>query len=194
MFIAAHIFLIALSNVLVQFPFQCFGLNTTYGAFTYPFIFILSDLNTRLYGKQAAFSVIFKAMLPALVISFVISSYSLWHVAMAEPFWLSFRVSVASFIAYVCGQLMDIHIFSSLRQRRPWYIAPTISSILSNTFDTFCFFAIAFYHSSHPFMREHWMDVASVDLFFKCLISLVAFVPIYGLILSRLQSRTLQGA
>ncbi len=184
-----HIFIIALSNVLVQYPFQLWGYNTTYGAFTYPVIFILSDLTTRLYGKEKAMRVIMLAMMPALVISFLFSSYSLSHAHFAHPILLSFRVALASLTAYALGQCLDITIFAKLRQNKRWYIAPAISSLFGNIFDTYCFFFVAFFYSSHPFMAHHWLEVANVDLVFKCLISILAFVPAYGLVLSLLKKK-----
>lgn len=180
MFWLGHLVLIVLSNVLVQYPFTFHGLHTTYGAFTYPFIFILSDLATRLYGRDYARKVIFIAMIPALILSYGISSMS------TAGSYIALRVAVASFSAYVVGQLLDISLFARFRKQGRWWLAPLCSNSIGNVFDTFCFFSIAFFHSSNPFLATHWVEIACVDLLVKMIISIVAFIPAYGWLLRRL--------
>jgi uncharacterized integral membrane protein (TIGR00697 family) len=180
-FILAHIAIIAISNTLVQYPFELLGFRTTWGAFSYPLIFVLTDLATRFLGQQQARAVIYAAMLPGLFCSYLVSNYA----TDANLFIynaLSLRIALASFFAYFLGQILDITIFQWLRQRR-WWVAPTIANIFGNLFDTYCFFAFAFYHSAQNYLSSHWLEVATIDLMFKLMISLGSFVPLYGLIL-----------
>lgn len=180
--ILAHIIIICLSNILVQYPFTLFGYSTTWGAFSYPLIFILTDLSTRLLGQRTARKIIFGAMVPALVGSYLISNWTTQSSLFAHnP--LALRIASASFCAYVLGQLLDITIFQKLRQQQKWWVAPSIANMFGNFFDTYCFFFIAFYHGSNHFLSIHWLEIATVDLVFKILISLISFVPLYGLIL-----------
>ena len=187
--IAFHIFIIIASNYLVQFPMQLFGWQTTWGAFSFPFIFLATDLTVRLLGKQSARRVIAYVMLPALLVSYVVSvlfQEGSFRGAVALLVLNTFvlRISLASFAAYAVGQLVDIQVFDRLRQLKQWWIAPTASTVLGNLLDTFVFFAIAFWHSSNAFMAEHWIEIAVVDYVVKILISLLLFIPLYGLLLN----------
>ncbi|NLY13532.1 MAG: 7-cyano-7-deazaguanine/7-aminomethyl-7-deazaguanine transporter [Gammaproteobacteria bacterium] len=187
--IAFHIFIIIASNYLVQFPMQLFGWQTTWGAFSFPFIFLATDLTVRLLGKQPARRVIAYVMLPALLVSYVVSvlfQEGTFRGAAALLVLNTFvlRISLASFAAYAVGQLADIQVFDRLRQLKQWWIAPTASTVLGNLLDTFVFFAIAFWHSSNTFMAEHWVEIAVVDYVIKILISLLLFIPLYGLLLN----------
>lgn len=166
----------------MQFPFVFLGFRTTFGAFTYPFIFILTDLSTRLLGQSEARKVIMLAMLPGLVCSFLISNYYSQGDLLA-PNAVALRIALASLAAYVVGQLLDIVVFQKLRNHPKWWVAPSVSNAVGNLFDTFCFFFVAFYHSTHLFLSAHWVEIATVDLIFKLSISLLTFVPLYGIIL-----------
>lgn len=189
--IAFHIFIVIASNYLVQFPMQLFGWQTTWGAFSFPFIFLATDLTVRLLGKQPARRVIAYVMLPALLASYIVSV--LFHEGtfggLASLLVLNIfvlRISVASFAAYVVGQLADIQVFDRLRLLKQWWVAPTASTIFGNLLDTFVFFSIAFWHSSNTFMAEHWVEIAVVDYVIKILISLLLFIPLYGVLLNTL--------
>ncbi|WP_133132215.1 7-cyano-7-deazaguanine/7-aminomethyl-7-deazaguanine transporter [Legionella sp. PL877] len=174
--------IIGLSNTLVQYPFTIAGFHTTWGALSYPLIFILTDLTARLSGQAQARKTVFLAMLPAFLCSYLISNwYAQSDLFSYNPVLL--RIALASFLAYVSGQLLDITIFQRLRKQQNWWVAPGVSNVVGNFFDTYCFFFIAFYHSSNPFLSSHWLEIATVDLAFKLLISLVSFIPLYGLIL-----------
>ncbi|CAM3849803.1 7-cyano-7-deazaguanine/7-aminomethyl-7-deazaguanine transporter [Rheinheimera salexigens] len=192
--IAFHILIIISSNYLVQFPIELFGWQTTWGAFSFPFIFLATDLTVRLLGKQPAQRVIGYVMLPALLVSYCVSAlfhegdFHGWGTLLVLNVFV-LRISIASFAAYVVGQLVDVHVFARLRQMRQWWLAPSASTILGNLIDTFVFFFIAFWHSSNPFMAEHWVEIAVVDYVIKLLISLLIFVPMYGLILNALLKR-----
>ncbi|HKM37743.1 MAG TPA: 7-cyano-7-deazaguanine/7-aminomethyl-7-deazaguanine transporter, partial [Thiopseudomonas sp.] len=151
--IAFHIFIVIASNYLVQFPMQLFGWQTTWGAFSFPFIFLATDLTVRLLGKQPARRVIAYVMLPALLVSYAVSVVfqegafrGAESLLVLNTFVL--RISLASFAAYAIGQLADIQVFDRLRQLKQWWVAPTASTVLGNLLDTFVFFAIAFWYSS----------------------------------------------
>ncbi len=188
-----HISIIATSNYLVQIPFQMFGLHTTWGAFTFPFVFLATDLTVRLFGREPARQIIFRAMLPALIISYLISVMFANGTFQSDGL-SSFnafvgRIALASFTAYLVGQLLDITIFNNLRNLRMWWVAPTASTIAGNLIDTISFFAVAFYQSSDTFMAANWMEIAVVDYGWKLAISITFFLPAYGLLLSTLQKR-----
>ncbi|MCO6538878.1 MAG: 7-cyano-7-deazaguanine/7-aminomethyl-7-deazaguanine transporter [Gilliamella sp.] len=184
-----HILVIASSNYLVQIPFEIFGFQTTWGAFTFPFIFLTTDLTIRIYGASLARKIIFVVMIPALLFSYLIS------VLFFETHWVGlsaltefnsfvFRIALASFAAYLVGQLMDITVFNYLRKNRSWWVAPTASAIFGNGIDTIVFFAIAFYQSSDEFMANHWIEISLMDYSFKILICGLFFLPLYGVILN----------
>ncbi len=179
-----HISLIVLSNILVQYPFKLLGLHTTWGAFSYPLIFITTDLTTRLLGAKSARWVIFKSMLPGLLVSFLLASLFNQDTYRLGIFYeLPIRVALACFSAYVIGQLLDIVVFQRVRQNASWWLAPTLATTLGNIIDTFIFFTLAFYQCHHPFLSQHWFEIAWVDFGIKT-ISLLAFIPLYGVILS----------
>ncbi len=186
--IAFHILIIIASNYLVQLPITLFGWHTTWGAFSFPFIFLASDLTVRLLGKGPARQVIARVMIPALLASYVVSvlfqeGAFRGLAALGEYNEFVLRISVASFLAYVLGQLLDIQVFDRLRQLPQWWIAPTASIILGNLLDTFAFFSVAFWRSDNPFMAEHWVEIATVDYGVKLAVSLMLFVPLYGMLL-----------
>jgi uncharacterized integral membrane protein (TIGR00697 family) len=186
-----HIAIIVSSNYLVQIPFTIFGFHTTWGAFTFPFVFLATDLTVRIFGARLARKIIFMVMLPALIASYILS------VVFYEGLYQGFspllelntfvaRIAVASFMAYLLGQILDVQVFNRLRQMKQWWIAPACSTLFGNALDTLAFFGIAFYHSPDLFMAEHWQEIASVDYSFKLIISLGLFVPMYGMLLSYL--------
>lgn len=187
----AHVLIICLSNTLVQYPFVLFGFHTTWGAFSYPLIFILTDLSTRFGGAKQARLIILLAMIPALLCSYFISNYFSLNAIFAYNS-LVLRIAFASFVAYILGQLLDITIFQKLRQRGNWWLAPTVATCFGNLFDTYCFFFIAFFQGVDGFLAQHWLEIATVDLAFKMAISLLSFVPLYGLILKWLLYSRLQ--
>ncbi|MAX31682.1 MAG: hypothetical protein CME72_01270 [Halomonadaceae bacterium] len=192
--VAFHITVIAASNYLVQLPFTLFGFHTTWGAFSFPFIFLTTDLTVRLFGKGPARMIIAKVMLPALLVSYGVSvifpqgSFAGFG-ALTE--WNLFvgRIALASFMAYVLGQLMDIQVFDRLRRLRAWWVAPAVSTLFGNLADTFAFFSIAFHNSPDAFMAANWPEIAWVDYSIKLGISLLLFLPLYGLLLGWLSRR-----
>ncbi|WP_298644771.1 7-cyano-7-deazaguanine/7-aminomethyl-7-deazaguanine transporter [uncultured Cardiobacterium sp.] len=189
-----HNVVIVASNYLVQLPFEIFGLKTTWGAFTYPFIFLTTDLTVRIFGAPLARRIIFCATMPALALSYLVSvlfdggQYTgLAALTAYNPF--VGRIVLASLSAYLIGQLLDITVFNRLRQMRRWWIAPTASAIVGNAIDTIVFFAIAFHHSSDPYMAAHWQEIALVDYAWKITICALFFLPAYGILLRYLTAR-----
>lgn len=191
---AFHLFIIAISNYLVQIPVTLFGLHTTWGAISFPFIFLATDLTIRIYGAATARKIIFMAMLPALLISYVLSvlffeAQFQGTAALTELNTFVARIALASFVAYTLGQLLDVTVFSKLRQTRQWWVAPAASTIIGGFLDTLLFFAIAFYQSTDEFMAANWPEIAAVDYAIKLLVSLSLFVPAYGLLMNTLVKR-----
>ena len=189
-----HIAIITSSNYLVQLPVSIFGFTTTWGAFTFPFIFLATDLTVRIFGAPLARRIILCVMVPALVISYFISalffqgSWQGWE-SLGSLNVMVARIASASFMAYVLGQILDVQVFNRLRQRNSWWVAPTAAMFLGNISDTLAFFFIAFYKSSYAFMAQHWVEIALVDYSFKLLICLIFFLPMYGMLLNVLLKR-----
>ena len=178
-----HLLVITSSNYLVQLPISIFGFHTTWGAFSFPFIFLATDLTVRIFGAPLARRIIFAVMVPALAISYGISALFYmgeWQGFAALGTFNLFvaRIAVASFMAYALGQILDVHVFNRLRQSRRWWLA-----------DTVAFFFIAFWRSPDPFMAAHWGEIALVDYSFKVLISIIFFLPMYGVLLNMLLKR-----
>jgi uncharacterized PurR-regulated membrane protein YhhQ (DUF165 family) len=181
--IAVHIFVIGISNYLVQFPIALFGYEFTIATFTFPFIILATDLTVRLYKDKVARKIIIGAFIPAFFISL---------------YFADLRIAIASVSAYALGQFLDIFVFSRLRKQtnsledlslnKNWYIAPAISTFFAQIIDTYIFYGFAFYNSSDEFMRDHWFSIATNDLLFKLLICYLAFLPFYGLILNLILS------
>ncbi|EPW0368438.1 7-cyano-7-deazaguanine/7-aminomethyl-7-deazaguanine transporter [Klebsiella quasipneumoniae] len=189
-----HLLVITSSNYLVQLPISIFGFHTTWGAFSFPFIFLATDLTVRIFGAPLARRIIFAVMVPALVISYAISALFYmgeWQGFAALGTFNLFvaRIAIASFMAYALGQILDVHVFNRLRQSRHWWLAPTASTLFGNISDTVAFFFIAFWRSPDPFMAAHWGEIALVDYSFKVLISIIFFLPIYGVLLNMLLKR-----
>ena len=143
----------------------------------------------RGFGAKEARWIIFIVMIPALIISYLVSTLfsdsQYQGLSVLSEFNLFvFRIALASFCAYVFGQLLDVLVFNRLRQLKTWWIAPTSSMVFGSMADTYLFFAIAFYASSDPFVAEHWMEIGFVDYLFKLFIGLLLFVPAYGVVLN----------
>ncbi|MDK4683743.1 7-cyano-7-deazaguanine/7-aminomethyl-7-deazaguanine transporter [Kingella negevensis] len=197
-----HILVITSSNYLVQFPFSItlpngFEVHSTWGALTFPFIFLATDLTVRIFGKPLARRIIFFVMFPALIISYALS------VLFAEGQWTGwqslttfsmfvFRIALASFSAYLFGQIMDIFVFNKLRSLKSWWIAPTASMFMGNAMDTIIFFFVAFYASSDSFMAANWTHIAFVDYLFKLVICMGLFLPAYGVLLNMIMKKLSQ--
>ncbi|PHM37084.1 membrane protein [Xenorhabdus mauleonii] len=184
-----HVLIITSSNYLVQLPISIFGFHTTWGAFTFPFIFLATDLTVRIYGAPLARRIIISVMLPALLISYLASALFFqgqWQGLEALGTFNLFvaRIATASFMAYVLGQILDVGVFNRLRQKRRWWVAPSAAMFFGNLIDTLAFFFIAFYRSADAFMATHWVEIALVDYAFKLFICMLFFLPAYGILLN----------
>jgi len=190
--VAFHIAIVIASNYLVQLPISLFGFHSTWGAFSFPFIFLATDLTVRLIGKAEARRVITRAMLPALLVSYIVGvifhegRFNGWEALQTFNSFV-FRIALASFAAYVLGQLLDIQVFDRIRQKsHAWWMAPAAASVFGQALDTAAFFSIAFWRSADPFMAAHWVEIALVDYVIKLAVSLLLFVPAYGVVLAAL--------
>ena len=156
---------VVLSNYLVQFPIQHFGLNEilTYGAFSYPVTFLITDLANRAYGKLVARKVVY--------VGFIIGVFLTLFVSTNFSDIISIRIAVGSGVAFFIAQNLDVQIFDSLR-KKIWYVAPLTSSVIGSLIDTFLFFSIAFYATEIP-----WVTLAFGDLAVKLLIAVVMLIP-----------------
>jgi len=153
------------SNYLVQFPIKYYGLEEilTYGAFSYPVAFLITDLANRSYGKLVARKIVYIGF--TVGISFTL----LFSTNFADL--ISIRIAIGSGTAFLVAQLLDVQIFDQLRKKK-WFIAPLTSSVFGSTIDTFLFFSISFYATGIP-----WITLSLGDLAVKILVALVMLIP-----------------
>ncbi len=157
--------IVTLSNYLVQFPIKFLGLKDllTYGAFSYPVAFLITDLANRRYGKKSAKKIVYLGFLLGVFLTFYLSTnYS---------DLISIRIAFGSGIAFLCAQLLDVYIFDKLR-KKVWFIAPLSSSLIGSTVDTFLFFSISFYGTG-----INWVTLSFGDLLVKIFIALIMLIP-----------------
>ena len=153
------------SNYLVQFPIKYYGLEQllTYGAFSYPIAFLITDLANRSYGKIAARKIVY--------FGFVIGiCFTLFFSTNFDDL-ISVRIAIGSGSAFLVAQLLDVQVFDKLRKKK-WFIAPLTSSIIGSTVDTFLFFSISFYATGVP-----WITLSLGDLAVKIFVALVMLIP-----------------
>jgi uncharacterized integral membrane protein (TIGR00697 family) len=157
--------IVVISNYLVQVPIQHFGLNEilTYGAFSYPVTFLITDLANRAFGKLVAKKVVYVGFIIGILLTLFISTNF--------SDIISIRIAVGSGVAFFIAQNLDVQIFDSLR-KKIWYAAPLTSSIIGSITDTFLFFSIAFYATGIP-----WVTLAFGDLAVKLFIALIMLIP-----------------
>lgn len=189
-----HMIVIISSNYLVQICFTLFGLHTTWGAFTFPFIFLTTDLTVRIFGAAFARKIIFLSMIPALFISYFFgvlfpNGEFTGFAALSSLNTVVARIALASLLGYLIGQIMDISVFNRLRRHKQWWLAPAASTLFGNALDTLAFFSTAFYKSADPFLAEHWVEIALMDYAWKLSISIVLFLPAYGILLKILSDK-----
>ena len=165
---------VALSNYLVQFPVNYIGLQEllTYGAFSYPVAFLITDLSNRKYGKNTAKKIVYLGFILGVILTFYFSTnYS---------DLISIRIAIGSGTAFLVAQLIDINIFDRLR-RKVWFAAPLASSLIGSGIDTFLFFSISFYGTG-----VNWITLSFGDLFVKIFVALMMLIP-FRIFLSRIQ-------
>ena len=153
------------SNYLVQFPIQYYSLEEilTYGAFSYPVAFLITDLANRSYGKIVARKIVYVGFIIGIAFTLFFSTN------FADL--ISVRIAIGSGAAFMVAQLLDVQIFDYLRQKK-WFIAPLTSSLIGSTVDTFLFFSISFYATGIP-----WITLSLGDLAVKVLVALLMLIP-----------------
>jgi len=153
------------SNYLVQFPITYYGLEEilTYGAFSYPVAFLITDLANRSYGKIIARKIVY--------IGFIIGIVSTLFFSTNFEDLISVRIAIGSGTAFLVAQLLDVQIFDKLRKRK-WFVAPLTSSLIGSTIDTFLFFSISFYATGIP-----WVTLSLGDLAIKVLVAILMLIP-----------------
>ncbi len=184
--VAAMTLVVLSSNILVQYPFHHLGLGDylTWGAFSYPFAFLITDLSNRRFGPKGARRIVYVGFALAVVLSIVL----------ATP-----RIAIASGAAFLAAQLLDIQIFFRLRGYA-WWMPPFVSSVISSGLDTAIFFSVAFYCGAVPgfgftitdmlgqagiadqCIALPWMNLAVADYLVKLALAAIAIAP-YGAIL-----------
>ena len=158
-------FVVVVSNYLVQFPIKYFGLSEilTYGAFSYPMTFFITDLANRAYGKIVARKIVNIGFFVGIILTLIVSTNF--------SDLISIRIAIGSATAFIVAQNIDVNIFDKLR-KKTWYVAPLTSSVLGSTIDTFLFFSIAFYNTEVP-----WFTLALGDLIVKLIVALIMLIP-----------------
>ena len=153
------------SNYLVQFPIKYYGLEEilTYGAFSYPIAFLITDLANRSYGKVVARKIVY--------IGFIIGIAFTLFFSTNFADLISVRIAVGSGSAFMVAQLLDVQIFDQLRKKK-WFVAPLTSSLIGSTIDTFLFFSISFYATGIP-----WVTLSLGDLTVKIFVALLMLIP-----------------
>jgi uncharacterized integral membrane protein (TIGR00697 family) len=158
-------FIVLISNFLVQFPVKYYGLEEilTYGAFSYPVAFLITDLANRSFGKLIARKIVYFGFTIGILFTLIFST--------SFSDIISIRIAIGSGTAFIIAQLLDVQVFDKLR-RKTWFVAPLFSSLIGSTVDTFLFFSISFYGTEVP-----WVTLSLGDLSVKIFIALVMLVP-----------------
>ena len=166
--------IIVLSNYLVQFPIKYFNLEEvlTYGAFSYPIAFLITDLLNRRYGKEKAKQIVY--------LGFTLGIFLTLYFSTNYSNLISIGIAFGSGIAFLVAQLIDVNIFDRLRKKK-WFVAPLVSSLVGSTIDTFLFFSISFYGTD-----VNWLTLSFGDLFVKIFIALIMLIP-FRLLLYRIR-------
>jgi uncharacterized PurR-regulated membrane protein YhhQ (DUF165 family) len=184
----AHIIIIAISNYVVQFKIEVFGNPLAVAAFTFPLVVVLTDLTVRLLGKQTGRAVIALAFVPAILVSMAVVKLG------GAPDSVAFRIGLGSGMAYFVSNLLDVYVFQYFREKyTSWWIAPTLSSIVSTFIDTYTFFFTAFYKGANEFMAANWFTVATNNSISKIIVSLIVILPAYGVLLAYMQKKIASG-
>ena len=153
------------SNYLVQFPINYYGLEEilTYGAFSYPVAFLITDLANRSYGKMIARKIVYIGFVIGIIFTILFSTNF--------TDLISIRIAIGSGLAFLIAQLLDVQIFDRLRKKK-WFVAPLTSSLIGSTVDTFLFFSVAFYGTGVP-----WVTLSFGDLTIKVFVALIMLIP-----------------
>tara|TARA_B100001123_G_C15118321_1_gene950294 strand:- start:263 stop:817 length:555 start_codon:yes stop_codon:yes gene_type:complete len=157
--------IVLISNYFVQFPINHYGLEDilTYGAFTYPVAFLITDLANKFYGKFTARKIVYFGF-------FIGITFTLFFSTNFTDL-ISLRIAIGSGFAFIVAQLLDVQIFDKLRKRK-WFVAPLTSSFIGSTVDTFLFFSISFYATGIS-----WFTLSLGDLSVKLFVALLMLIP-----------------
>ena len=157
--------IVLVSNFLVQFPVKFYGLEEilTYGAFSYPIAFLITDLANRSFGKTTAKKIVYLGFAIGILFTLIFSTNF--------SDLISIRIAIGSGSAFIVAQLLDVQVFDKLR-KKTWFIAPLFSSLVGSTVDTFLFFSISFYGTGIP-----WVTLSLGDLAVKIFIALIMLIP-----------------
>ena len=168
---------VVLSNYLVQFPVTYIGLQDllTYGAFSYPVAFLITDLSNRRYGKNTAKKIVY--------LGFALGVFLTLYFSTNYSDLISIRIAIGSGTAFLIAQLIDVNIFDRLR-KKIWFVAPLTSSLVGSSIDTFLFFSISFYGTG-----INWITLSFGDLFVKIFVALMMLFP-FRFLLSRIQENS----
>ena len=158
-------FVVLISNFLVQFPVKYYELENilTYGAFSYPIAFLITDLANRSFGKTIARKIVYFGFTIGILFTLIFSTNF--------SDLISVRIAIGSGTAFIVAQLLDVQVFDRLR-RKTWFVAPLFSSLIGSTVDTFLFFSISFYGTGVP-----WITLSLGDLGVKIFIALIMLIP-----------------
>jgi hypothetical protein len=168
---------VVISNYLVQFPVNYFGFQDllTYGAFSYPVAFLITDLSNRRYGKNTAKKIVY--------LGFALGVFLTFYFSTNYSDLISIRIAIGSGTAFLTAQLIDVIVFDKLRNKI-WFAAPLASSLIGSTIDTFLFFSISFYGTG-----INWLTLSFGDLFVKIFVALAMLIP-FRLLLSHIQENS----
>ena len=179
-----HTLVIAISNWLVQYKFGFFGHPIAVSAFTFPLVVVATDLTVRMVGKDLGRSVVALSFVPAIIASMLVV------LASGAPTITAVRIGLGSGLAYLIGTMLDVYVFQYIRERySSWWIAPTLSSVVTTVIDTYTFFFTAFYRGANEFMAANWHIVATNHIVIKVCVGLLVVVPAYGVLLNYLQRK-----
>ena len=169
--------IMALSNYLVSFKFELFGIPFAMSAFTIPLVYVMTDLITRVVGQTEARNVALLSLVPGVVLSFFI-------IYAHAPFEVALRIALASGASHIASNLLDIYVFQYFRNKyNQWYVAPSTSGVAVTIFSTYFFFALAFINSANTFMAENWYIVATNQILVKIVCGMIVILPVYKLLL-----------
>ena len=169
--------MVAISNFLVQFPFNFFGMHEilTYGAFSYPITFLITDLSNRSFGKKVARKIVYLGFIVGVSLTLFLSTNF--------SDLISIRIAIGSGSAFIIAQLIDVQVFDKLRDKI-WFVAPFVSSFIGSLIDTIIFFFIAFYNTD-----VSWISLAFGDFSIKILMSLIMLIP-FRMLLNKIKDIT----
>lgn len=181
-----QIFVITLSNWIVNYHFDFYNIIISYAAFSFPLIVVATDLTVRILGKETGRKVVGLSFIPAIIISILI-------VYITAPLNVALRIGLASGCSYCISTILDIYVFQYFREKcRLWWIAPAFSSITTMFIDTYSFYFVAFYKNVGSAYEQGWIQAATNHAVVKIIICLIIVLPLYGVLLNYIQKKLLR--